>query len=213
MAQARSSIAALMLTALTLAGCADLPEGGVARGEVLYQNCSQCHGDAGEGKDLMAAPVIAGLPAWYVEAQLVKYQTGIRGAQADDVEGLKMRPMSRTLKSEADTKVVAEYVASLKASKPAPTLTGGDAEKGKAAFATCSACHGADGAGNEALKSPPVRQLQDWYVVKQLGKFKSHVRAYDPSDATGLQMRGIAEGIADEAAMKDLAAYIQTLPL
>jgi cytochrome c553 len=28
----------------------------------------------------------------------------------------------------------------------------------------------------------------------------------------GTQMAGIAGGIADEAAMKDLAAYIQTLP-
>lgn len=202
----------LVLAFAGLAGCAaELPAQGVARGEVLYQNCTQCHGDVGQGSDLVAAPPIAGLPAWYVEAQLYNFQVGYRGAHADDVEGLKMRPMSRTIKSTADNKVVAEYVASLPAQKGAADVVG-DVAKGQAAFATCAACHGADGAGNEAMKAPPLKQLEDRYIVRQLTKFKGGVRAYDPKDATGATMKGIASGIADEAAMRDLAAYIQSLP-
>ncbi len=211
MPSARPIILAAALACL--AGCAaELPAQGVARGEVLFQNCTQCHGVDGGGSDLVAAPPIAGLPAWYVEVQLNNFQTGLRGAHADDVEGLKMRPMARTLKSAADAKVVAEYVAGLPAKKGAARVTG-DVAKGQAAFATCGACHGTDGSGNEALKAPPLKQIPDWYVVKQLGKFKSGVRAYDPKDATGATMKGIASGITDEAAMRDLAAYIHTLPL
>ena len=122
-----------------------------------------------------------------------------------------MRPMSRTLKSAADVDAVSKYVASLPHAKATATVKG-DASKGQAAFATCTACHGADGSGNEALKAPPIRQLEDWYVVLELGKFKHGVRGYSADDTQGTQMAGIATGIADEEAMKDLAAYIQTLP-
>lgn len=210
MVLARRTIAALALAASVSTGCS-APSDGVARGEYLYKNCVQCHGTDGKGSDLVPAPQIAGLPAWYITAQVQKFRGGIRGAHPDDVGGLKMRPMSRTLKSEADVELVAKYVESLPHDKT-PATVKGDATKGKDAFATCSACHGADAAGNEALKAPPIRQLNDWYVVSQLGKFKSKVRGYSPDDAQGAQMTGIAGGLADEAAMRDLAAYLQSLP-
>lgn len=211
MTAARSMTLALSLS--TLAGCAtELPAAGVARGEVLYQNCSQCHGDDGYGSTLVHAPAIAGLPKWYLEAQLTNFQIGWRGAHADDVEGLKMRPMSRTIKSAADVMVVSEYVAGMPAKKSESTLHG-DVAKGQAAYAVCSACHGVDGEGNEAMKAPPLTQAQDWYIVKQLGKFKGGVRGYEPKNAAAATMKDISGGIADEAAMRDLAAYIQTLPL
>lgn len=211
MVLARRTTVALALAVLA-AGCSAIPAEGTARGEVLYKNCAPCHGADGLGQPDITVPQIAGLPAWYVTAQVTKYQNGLRGAHADDQEGLRMRPMSRTLKSEKDVQAVAAYVATLPHAKREATVHDGDVAKGQVAFATCSACHGADGAGNETLNAPPIRQLQDWYVVKQLGKFKSGVRAYDPADATGAQMKAIAGGIADEAAMKDLAAYLQTLP-
>ena len=210
MVSARPTLAALALTLTASAGCAALPEGGVARGAVLYQNCSQCHGAQGEGSTLVQAPPIASMPAWYIEEQVLHFQWGWRGAHPDDVEGLKMRPMSRTIKSDADVKLVAEYVASLPAAATPATLTG-DGEKGKAGFATCTACHGADGAGNEAMKAPPINQLPDWYIVRQIGKFKAGIRGYQAEDTAGATMKGIAGTVADDAAARDLAAYIQTL--
>ena len=211
MFEARSTVALAAVAVLAASGCQTLPESGVARGEVLFQNCAPCHGADGNGSTLVWAPQIAGLPAWYVETQLTHFQNGLRGAHPDDVEGLKMRPMSRTIKSEADNKVVAEYVATLPHARNGASVTG-DAAKGQAAYGVCTACHGPDGAGNEALKAPPIRQLDDWYVVKQLGKFKGGLRGYDGADTSGSQMAGIAKGVADEQTMRDLAAYLQTLP-
>ncbi len=210
MVSVRSTLVALALALTAASGCTELPASGVARGQVLYTNCEQCHGKSGEGSTLVQAPPIAGLPAWYIEAQFLHFQTGLRGAHPDDVEGLKMRPMSRTVKDPADVKVVAEYVASLPAVKTEATM-GGDATKGQAAFATCAACHGADGQGNPDLKAPKIAGQADWYVVRQLTKFKGGVRAYDPADTAGATMKGIAGTIPDEAAMRDLAAYIHTL--
>lgn len=201
---------ALVLSLLAASGCSTIPESGVARGEVLYMNCVQCHGATGNGNALVAAPQIAGLPAWYVERQVKNFQTGMRGAHPDDVAGLKMRPMSRMLKTDADIKVVAEYVASLPPVKTEATLQG-DAAKGQAAFAVCTACHGTDGAGNESVNAPPIRNLQDWYVVTQLTKFKAGHRAYAKDDTIGASMKAMANTVPDEAAARDLAAHIHTL--
>ena len=44
---------------------------------------------------------IAGQAQWYLEAQLVKFKNGVRGAHPDDMEGSRMRPMARTLPTDA----------------------------------------------------------------------------------------------------------------
>ena len=213
MVPARPSLVMMALLGSAASGCAaELPTEASARGEVLFKNCVQCHGDSGEGSTLMNAPAIAGLPQWYVEAQVTHFQTGWRGAHADDVEGLKMRPMSRTLKSAADVSLVSAHVSKLAVNRGEASLVG-DVAKGQSAYATCSVCHGADGTGNEAMKAPPLRQLNDWYIVAQLRKFKTGVRAYEPADASGATMKAQAGAVPDEAAMRDLAAYIHTLPL
>lgn len=195
---------------LTLAACAEMPTEGIARGEVLYQNCEQCHGAQGEGSTLSHAPPLAAMPAWYIESQVLHFQSGWRGAHPDDVEGLKMRAMSRTIKTDADVKVVAEYVSKLPKVVTVTTLTG-DAALGKAAFAVCAGCHGADGAGIEAQQAPPLHNLPDWYIVRQIAKYKTGVRGYEVQDVPANQMKAIAALVADAAAAKDLAAYIQTL--
>lgn len=195
---------------LTLAACAEMPTEGIARGEVLYQNCEQCHGAQGEGSTLVQAPPLAAMPAWYIESQMLHFKSGWRGAHEDDVEGLKMRGMSRSIKSAADVKVVAEYASQLPKVETLATLTG-DAERGRAAYVACSACHGADGAGMETMQAPPLHNLPDWYIVRQIAKYKSGVRAYEAEDSAGAMMKAMSGTVADDAASKDLAAYIQTL--
>jgi cytochrome c553 len=170
------------------------------------------------------APAIAGLPAFYVEAQLVKFRDGIRGAHPDDHTGLLMRPMSRTLirkdkdrkfdaaASAVAVKSVAAHVAQLASAKPKASVDiEGDAEIGKATYITCMACHGDKGQGNEALKVPSFAHSDDWYLLAQLKKFKAGIRGSDPRDIQGAQMAAIVATLADEEAMKNVIAYIRTL--
>jgi cytochrome c553 len=202
---------ALGAAALALVGCR--PEGTkkTLPGNELYAACVSCHGKDGHGQADIAAPSIAGLPAWYVEAQLVKFRSGIRGAHPDDLEGLRMRPMSRQMMDEGEIKAVSAYVATLSPLKAPPSTVGGDAAAGAAAYATCVACHGPDGKGNEALKAPPIVGQHDWYLVSQLKKFKSGIRGTNPLDVTGGQMRPMSMTLADEQAMKNVVAHIATL--
>ena len=113
---------ATLLILLAAAACA--PAIGVALGEELFETCAPCHGASGVGNPDLAAPAIAGLPQWYVEAQLEGFQSGFRGKHADDLPGLRMRPMAVSLNREGDIPSVAEYVASLTPSLAPSTLHG-----------------------------------------------------------------------------------------
>jgi cytochrome c553 len=157
------------------------------------------------------APSIAGLPQWYIEAQLKKFKSGGRGTHFDDQTGMQMRPMAMSLANDAEISSVAQYVAGLAPSRPAPQLTGGDATKGQATFAMCMACHGADAGGNEAMKAPPLNHASDWYLFASLGKFRAGIRGTNPADTSGGLMRPMAQSLPDEQAMKDVIAYIMTL--
>src|SRR5439155_618427 len=104
-------------------GCA-APTVGIARGRELFQNCQPCHGDRGTGNVALRAPEIAGLPQWYVAAELDKFQKNVRGAHPDDNEGHRMRPMARTLYHPGDIESVAGYVASLPSVSVTPMMRG-----------------------------------------------------------------------------------------
>jgi len=183
----------------------------VARGEVLFSLCAQCHGDDGAGNPETLAPSIAGLPVWYVTGQLHKFRNGGRGTHFDDISGMRMRPMSLWLNNDDDVANVAAYVTSLPKVHAAPTLTGGDPEVGKQKYIPCTACHGANGEGNQALNAPPLAGMSDWYQLTALQKFKAGVRGTNPKDTTGMLMRPMSMTLADDQAMRDVIAYITTL--
>lgn len=196
---------------LGLTGCHPGNARPPATGHDLFDSCTSCHGEDGHGMQFVAAPAIAGLPAWYIEAELIKFRTGVRGAHPDDIEGLRMRPMSRQMMNEDEVKAVSVYIASLPAVKQTTTLTGADAAAGAASYATCLACHGPDGKGNEALKAPPLAGQHDWYLIAQLTKFKKGIRGANPKDITGGQMRPMAMTLVDDQAVKNVVAHISTL--
>lgn len=181
-----------------------------SRGAQLFDLCIQCHGPQGYGNKAIGAPAIAGLPEWYVVKQLETFASGGRGKHPDDDAGNRMRPMARTLNGD-DVKVVAAYVAALSPVSP-PTTLDGVADRGKTYFATCLACHGADGNGNAAVHAPTLKISNDWYLLRQLQNFKNKIRASDPAkDPIGMMMAPMAMTLPDEQAMKDVIAYIQSL--
>ncbi len=200
------------LMALTIWGCGGRARAGLARGAELYDTCAPCHGDTGGGIASLGAPSIAGLPLWYLEAQLTKFRSGVRGAHPSDLEGHRMRPMARSLNLEGDVNSVSQYVASLPA-RPAPvTLPGGDPVAGATTYTTvCVVCHGGDAMGLEAMGAPTLVNQADWYMVRQLEKFQSGMRGADSRDVTGQQMAAMSSTLTDHKAMLDVIAYIHTL--
>ena len=88
----------------------------------------------------------------------------------------------------------------------------GDAAKGKARYAVCQACHGADGMGNKALNSPKIAGQEPWYLERQLKNFKAGIRGADSKDTYGMQMRPMALTLADDQSIRDMAAYVSSMP-
>lgn len=181
-----------------------------SRVKAIYSLCVQCHGPNGAGNKSIEAPAIAGLPQWYIERQLKNFRSGLRGTHANDVAGMRMRPMAKHLRDDADLAAVATYVSKLPKNDLTTTVQG-NIVKGEQSYAVCSACHGADAKGMQALNAPPLVGMSDWYLLKQLRNFKGGVRAGDPAkDPIGYAMYPIASGLDDES-MNNVIAYIQAL--
>lgn len=90
-------------------------------------------------------------------------------------------------------------------------LAQGNAEQGKGLYASCVACHGAEGQGSSALKAPRLNHLQGVYIQAQLQKFKSGHRGGQGSSVSAMSMAPMATTLADEQAMADVATYIAGL--
>lgn len=90
--------------------------------------------------------------------------------------------------------------------------TPGDIAAGEALYQVCTACHGVQGEGNQALNAPKLSGQEDWYLKRQLTYFRDGIRGSNPEDVFGQQMAPMAATLVDQMAMNNIAAYIQTLP-
>jgi cytochrome c oxidase cbb3-type subunit III len=114
-----------------------------AMGERLFLTyCSQCHGSDARGSkgfpDLTAGAWLYGGEPQTLLATILDGRQGV------------MPAMGAALGGKEGTLDVANYVLSLSGSKHDPKR----ALEGKAKFAACGACHGADGKGNPQLGAP-----------------------------------------------------------
>lgn len=87
-----------------------------------------------------------------------------------------------------------------------------DAAAGEKEYVSCVACHGASGEGNVALGAPVLAGQYEAYLVRQLNNFRAGLRGADAGDVRGMQMRGMAAVLADDAAVGNVAAYLAGLP-
>lgn len=182
----------------------------VEHGADDYKLCASCHGFKGEGNALVNAPALAGQEHWYLERQLRNFRDGIRGASQDDAQGYTMAEMTRGLDSDEKIADIVAYIGKLPAPSPENAVDG-DPERGKGHYAACAACHGTAGEGNSALNAPALTTTADWYQARALKLFKEGLRGTHADDVYGQQMRPMAGVLADDAAIRDVVSYINTL--
>jgi len=105
----------------------------------------------------------------------------------------------------------AKWFASQSTFAETSALAAGDATAGQAAFAPCTACHGAKGEGNPALKAPKLAGQAGWYLARQLTNFKHGMRGARDDDVSGKMMAPMA-AILDDQGVRNVMAYLATLP-
>lgn len=96
----------------------------------------------------------------------------------------------------------AAIVAALEAADPA---------RGKAWFTGCAGCHGKAAQGNAGMHAPNLTVQGPAYLLSQLRHFARDVRG-GPQDFYGWQMNGRAKALPDDRALRDVVAYIDSLP-
>ena len=79
------------------------------------------------------------------------------------------------------------------------------------AFATCVACHGDQGQGNDALKAPTLAGQFDWYLDRQLHNFQRSLRGSHVDDSEGQQMRAMSLALSEDD-ISALSQYLASLP-
>lgn len=142
----------------------------MAIGERLFaQNCAACHGADARGST--SFPNLTDSDwLWGGSPELIAQTIG-QGRQG------MMPPMAAALGSPDNVRNVANYVLSLSGS-PHNSLA---AQLGRAKFAACAACHGADGKGNPALGAPNLTDnvwLHGWgedAIVRMINQGKTNV--------------------------------------
>ncbi len=174
-----------------------------------YVYCTVCHGVQLMGNSVIKAPRLSQMEGWYVERQLQAFKNGWRGTHEADKAGIEMQPMAAALSADQIAGATS-FVTETRSDVPPDTLRG-DTSRGENHYATCAACHGAEGQGNEALGGPALTGVNDWYLVTQLQNYKNGSRGAHPDDSYGNQMRAAAQILADDQAINDVVSYITTL--
>jgi cytochrome c553 len=137
---------------------------------VAEKECKGCHGLDGKGA-AAGIPHLAGQRGRYLMASLKEYKESVRVHAA-------LRAIAANM-SEADTRAVAAFYASL---PPIPAVKGSvfsPYENGKVVAATCARCHGEDG-NSKTLGTPSLAGQQPHYFVVATQEYLTGARETSP---------------------------------
>ena len=184
---------------------------GSASAQIWQGQCAACHGSAGEGNRALGAPALTQLSTDYLTRQLRHFVGGVRGSHPNDDAGKRMALSVANL-NEADIPGLAALITTeLPPAQPAATMTG-DAARGEDYYVNiCSACHGGNGQGNDALGAPALAGVNDWYLKSSYQSYLDGVRGAHPDDFYGAQMARLAPALAKGDDIDDVIAFITTL--
>ncbi|WP_293220041.1 c-type cytochrome [Ottowia sp.] len=183
--------------ALALAGAALAQDDEARARQIIGGSCFLCHGAEGESASEVF-PRLAGQNAEYIAKQLENFKSGKRQSTA-------MAPMVERLTPE-DMAALGRFYASRpphqEAAKDAPLAAVGQYiyQVGNrfSGVPACATCHGADGAGSNAL--PRLAGQHAAYLDKQLRQFGQRARNNDNAvmhavveKMTPLEMAAVAE--------------------
>jgi cytochrome c553 len=191
--------ALLLIAGLAVGMAITQPTFAQSAGQLATQVCATCHGREGNSISPLF-PRLAGQSAAYLEAQLKAFRAHTR---ADPAAQAFMWGMSAQLDDGSIHELANYYATQIPqpATRADPTLLA----RGKAIYergsvdgkvAACQTCHGTQAQGSES--NPRLASQHPSYLVKQLGFFKTRLRANDPvmpavcADMTAEQMEAVA---------------------
>jgi hypothetical protein len=181
-----------------------------ARGKAYFTTCAGCHGTAAQGNAGMHAPNLTIQGKQYLLGQLRHFARDIRGGP-QDFYGWQMNGRAKALPDDRALRDVVAYVESLPKHRADATVRGNVAA-GKLRYEACASCHGTRAEGSAAMGSPALAGVDDWYLLAQLQAYRKGQRGTHKDDPLGSQMRAAALALPAEDTLRDVVAYIASLP-
>ncbi|MFO7809378.1 c-type cytochrome [Guyparkeria sp.] len=197
--------------------------GDIAAGKEKYASCAACHGADGKGQG-GAFPAMTGIPADEAEKKLVAYRDGDQDYLKEQGLGDRygtMAPNASGL-SDEDIADLAAYIgdefgggaggaadAGDSAGGNGGGAVEGDVAAGKEAYASCAACHGADGKGQGGA-FPVLTEMDAADVQKSLTAYRDGDQEYLKSVGLGDRYGTMAPNAADlsDEQIANLSVYI-----
>jgi cytochrome c553 len=174
-------------------------EGDAARGAVLAETCTGCHGIAGSHNAYPSylVPKLGGQNADYIEVALQGYRRGTRSHPT-------MQAQASSL-SDQDIADVAAYFSTLagEAEVGKSSASALEVDEGKRKAVACLQCHGE--AGVAAATQWPNLAGQHFSYLEQA------IKQYQTGQRADLLMAPLVANL-DEAAVNELAAYFSAQP-
>lgn len=157
--------------------------------------CSACHGFAGQSQS-NTMPILAGVAPWYFKKAIQDYAAGKRTSP-------EMEPYAKMVLQSGLDDIAAYFAAQARTASPV-RLDPAAVERGRAAAAQCTVCHGASGKGDASKGVPDLTGQPPGYLRNQMLLFKADRRS--PGDEQLKAVKALMRTIPDEQ-MADLAAY------
>src|SRR5215472_18924965 len=157
--------------------------------------CSACHGFAGQSRS-STVPILAGIAPWYFKKAIQDYAGGKRTSP-------EMEPYAKMVMQSGIDDIAAYFAAQERAPSPV-NVDPAAVERGRAAAAQCTVCHGASGKGDPSKGVPDLTGQPPGYLRNQMLLFKADRRS--PGDEQHKAVKALMRTIPD-AQIADLASY------
>jgi len=179
----------LVAAGSAVAGPLDTP------GATKALTCGACHGPGGQSPS-NTMPILAGISAGYFKKAIEDYATGKRPSP-------EMEPYAKMVVQFGVDEIAAYFAGQARTPSPVK-LDAAAVERGRAAAAQCTVCHGASGKGDASKGVPDLTGQPPGYLRNQMLLFKADRRS--PGDDTIKAVKALMKTIPDEQ-FADLAAY------
>jgi cytochrome c553 len=179
----------LLLAPAVAAGPLDAP------GATSALACSACHGFGGQSPS-NTMPILAGIAPWYFKKAIGDYAAGKRPSP-------EMEPYAKMVVQFGVDEIAAYFAGQARTPSPVK-LDAAAVERGRAAAAQCTVCHGVSGKGDASKGVPDLTGQPPGYLRNQMLLFKADRRS--PGDDTIKAVKALMKTIPDEQ-FADLAAY------
>jgi len=163
--------------------------------------CSVCHLNS----EMQRGPNLFGLNADYLALQMEKFKLGIRGTNPKNRSAELMASAKPSLPDGERLKMLSVWL-SLQQRPEFVYNMKGKSNAGESLAQACLACHGQ----KEGHPMPALLDLEPWYLLDQLRKFKQGWRGGHQDDFGGKIMQTVVQPLS-EAELKKIVLYLQSL--